>query len=142
MASESAPEALSAKLSARRASATPNADASREYRLSAPTGLPSAFSGRARHDRTPCEAACASNSGQRAFSAVSLIWTTWPSRMACRHGPSSSSYWTSSTRAATGSLHATVTGLPLGCMVIPQDSPRLTSRAASTAISCRNCSTL
>ena len=51
MASESAPEAFSAKFSARRASAAPNADAWREYRLRAPTGLPSAFSGRARHDR-------------------------------------------------------------------------------------------
>src|SRR5438876_2307416 len=50
MASESAPEAFSAKFSARRASAAPNADAWREYRLSAPTGLPSAISGRARHD--------------------------------------------------------------------------------------------
>ena len=67
--------------------------------------------------------------------------TTLPSRMACRHGPSSSSYCTSSTRAAIWSLHATVTGLPLGCMVIPQDSPPPTKRAAITAIPCRNCST-
>ena len=49
MASESAPEAFSAKFSARRASAEPNAEAWREYRLRAPPGLPSAFSGRARH---------------------------------------------------------------------------------------------
>ena len=47
--------------------------------------------------------------------------TTWPSRMACRHGPLSSSYWTSSTLAATGSLQATVTGRPLDRMVIPHD---------------------
>src|SRR6266566_6866674 len=142
MASESAPEAFSAKFSARRASAVPNADAWCEYRLRAPTGLPSAFSGRARHDRIPCEAAWASNSGQRALSAVSSMRTMLPSRMACRQGPSSSSYCTSSTRAATWSLHATVTGLPLGCMVIPHDSPPPTRRAAITAISCRNCSTL
>src|SRR5689334_17223080 len=142
MASESAPEAFSAKFSARRASAAPNADAWRAYRLRAPTGLPSAFSGRARQERIPCEAACASNSGQRAFSMVSAMRTMWPSRIACRHGPSSSSYCTSSTRAATGSLHATVTGVPLGCIVIPQDSPPLTRLAAITATSCRNCSTL
>src|SRR5271165_6233762 len=142
MASVSAPEAFSAKFSARRASAGPNADAARAYRLRAPTGLPSAFSGRARQDRIPCEAACASNSGQPAWSAVSSMRTMWRSRMACRHGPSSSLYCTSSTCAATGSLHATVTGLPFGCMVIPHDRPPPTRRAASTAISCRNCSTL
>jgi len=44
--------------------------------------------------------------------------------------------------AATGSLHATVTGRPLDRIVIPQDRPPPTSRAARTAISCRNCSTL
>ena len=65
MASVSAPEAFSAKFSARRASAAPNADAARAYRLRAPTGLPSAFSGRARQDRIPCEAAWASNSGRQ-----------------------------------------------------------------------------
>jgi len=43
MASVSAPEAFSAKFSARRASATPNAEAPRAYRLRAPTGLPSAL---------------------------------------------------------------------------------------------------
>src|SRR5690242_5696118 len=74
-------------------------------------------------------------------AVVSSMRTTLPSRMACRHGPSSSSYCTSSTRAATWSLHATVTGLPLGCIVIPHDRPPA-RRAAITAISCRNCSTL
>ena len=62
--------------------------------------------------------------------------------LACRHGPLPSSYCTASTLAATGSVHATVTGRPLARMVIPQDRPPPTMRAAMTAISCRNCSTL
>jgi len=63
-------------------------------------------------------------------------------RMACRHGPLSSSYWIASTFAATGSLQATVTGRPLDRMVIPHDRSPPTRRAARMAISCRNCSTL
>src|SRR5204862_7784853 len=81
IASESAPEAFSAKFSARRAAAVPNADAWREYRLRAPTGLPSAFSGRARHDRIPCEAAWASHSGPHDLSVVSSMIITLPSRL-------------------------------------------------------------
>ena len=142
MASVRAPDAFSAKSAARWASAAPNADASRAYKLRAPIRLPSDSRGSARHDRMPWEAARRSNSGQRALSAVSSMRTTWPSRMACRHGPLSSSYCTASTVAATGSLHATVTGRPLDRMVIPQDRSPPTRRAARTAISCRNCSTL
>jgi hypothetical protein len=142
MASVSAPEAFSANSAARRASAVPKAEASRAYRLRAPTRRSRELSGSARHDRMPWEAARLSNSGQRVLSAVSSMRTTWPSRMACRHGPLSSSYCTASTFAATGSLQATVTGRPLDRMVIPQDRSPPTSRAARTAISCRNCSTL
>jgi hypothetical protein len=72
----------------------------------------------------PCYAACSSNLGQRSWAAVSSMRTRWPSRMACRQGPSSSSYCASSTRAASGSLHATVTGRPLRPIVIPHDRPR------------------
>ena len=62
-----------------------NADAWRAYKLRAPTGLPSACNGRARQDRIPCAAACASKSGHCAFSVVSSMRTMWPSRIACRH---------------------------------------------------------
>src|SRR5215467_13357182 len=75
IASASAPEAFSAKFSARRVFAGPNAAAVRAYRLSAPTGLPSAISGSARHDRIPCVAACSSNLGHCSASAVSSMRT-------------------------------------------------------------------
>src|SRR5215472_11882162 len=66
---------------------------------------------------------------------------TWsPDRIACRHGPSSRRYCTSSISEASGSLHATVTGRPLGRIVMPQDTPSFTRRAASVASSCSNCS--
>ena len=57
MASVRAPDAFSAKSAARWASAAPNADASRAYRLRAPTRRPSDLSGSARHDRMPWAAA-------------------------------------------------------------------------------------
>jgi hypothetical protein len=46
------------------------------------------------------------------------------------YGPLSSSYCTASTVAATGSLHATVTGRPFDRMVIPHDMSLPTRRAA------------
>jgi hypothetical protein len=144
----SAPEAFSAKFSARRASAAPKAEAVRAYKLMAPMDRPSAVSGSARQDRIPWAAARSSNSGHRALTPVSFMRlvssmrTVWPSRMACRQGPSSSLYWTSSTCAATGSLHATVIGRPPDRTVMPQESPPRTRPAASLVISRRNCSTL
>jgi hypothetical protein len=86
----------------------------------------------------PREAAFFSNCGQCAPAAVSSMRTARPSRMARRHGPSPSAYCTRSTSAATGSLHATVTGRPPDRIVMPQDKPGLVRRAASTAMSCKN----
>ncbi len=53
----------------------------------------------------------------------SSIRTTWPVRSDARHGPSSRPYCSSSTWEASPSELATVSGLPLGCTVIPHDRP-------------------
>ena len=74
-ASVSAPDAFLANASARLVSAGPKAPGRRAYRLSAPTGSPSAISGTAKQDRMPSAAACLANRGHRPCAAVSSMRT-------------------------------------------------------------------